>query len=383
MSQPRLFLAHSVEVAPASIPFSEKLADHHAIIQSFLDTYTTRNLSDNTTYDATRFLNGWFDGFAVKDENHPDGERQLFIWEAMAPVLGRQRIVEFSKGLIQAGLKGRTVTKYLSLLRRLFDYVLSYPYIPGSEVQPITHKYGGIEQPVLEFDYPSHVLDHEAEGFVPTGQKLLDFYDFIRLEYIGHNQKKLPASRDYAMIVLAGESGLRAVELRRLDALGRHRDLFYDQGRVQTRFGKGTRGSGPRTRKTIFTPFAQDTLRPYETRIRPAFPCARTEPALFLSESGTRLTYDAMWRNLHVIVEAARNAGVELPPKFSWHSLRKCFATNFIERYPERVWELMDMLGHVSPFTLHRYVFHSRAYFDASIDQLIEELTTTPPRDEE
>ena len=371
MTRPQLALVHNVEIVSTPIPFSQLLADHHAILQGYLDTHITRNHSDITIERERSFLIGWFESFMMQDDNHPDGERQLFVWEAMLPVLGRQRIIGFSKGLVEAGLKPRTVQTYLGSLRRLFQYVLEFPYIPATEVQSIVSKYGRLEQPVLEYDYPVHVLDQEEEGFVLTGEQLLRFYDFVRLEYIGHNQKKLPASRDYTMIVVAGESGLRADEIRHLDALGPHRDLFYEHNSIQTRYGKGTKGSGKRVRKTIFTPFAQDTMHIYEERIRPNFPNAKTDPALFLTESGERMSYKAMWHNLHSIVEEARKAGLEVPPKLSWHSLRKSFATNFLEQHPDRPWVLMDLLGHLNPSTLHRYVKHSRTYYEQAIDEIV------------
>jgi len=371
MTRPQLALVHNVEIVSTPIPFSQLLADHHAILQGYLDTHITRNHSDITIERERSFLIGWFESFMMQDDNHPDGERQLFVWEAMLPVLGRQRIIGFSKGLVEAGLKPRTVQTYLGSLRRLFQYVLEFPYIPATEVQSIVSKYGRLEQPVLEYDYPVHVLEQEEEGFVLTGEQLLRFYDFVRLEYIGHNQKKLPASRDYTMIVVAGESGLRADEIRHLDALGPHRDLFYEHNSIQTRYGKGTKGSGKRVRKTIFTPFAQDTMHIYEERIRPNFPNAKTDPALFLTESGERMSYKAMWHNLHSIVEEARKAGLEVPPKLSWHSLRKSFATNFLEQHPDRPWVLMDLLGHLNPSTLHRYVKHSRTYYEQAIDEIV------------
>ncbi len=212
MSRPHLAVVHRIEDTPAFIPFSEKLADHNALLQGYLDTHLTRNHSDLTIESERRFLKGWFENFMVKDPEHPDGERQLFIWETMKPGQGRQRIIQFSKGLVNAGLKPRTVQGYLGQLRRLFHYVLEYPYILGEEVQLIVAKYGRIEQPVLEYDYPVHILDAEEEGFVLTGERLAQFYDFIRTKYITSNQKKLPASRDYTMIVLAAESGLRTCQ---------------------------------------------------------------------------------------------------------------------------------------------------------------------------
>jgi len=171
-----------------------------------------------------------------------------------------------------------------------------------------------------------------------------------------------------------GESGLRADEILHLDALGLHRDLFYEHNCIQTRYGKGTKGSGKRVRKTIFTPFAQATMRVYEDHIRPSFPNAKTNPALFLTESGERISYKAMWHNLHSIVEEGRKAGLELPPKLSWHSLRKSFATNFMEQHPDRPWVLMDLMGHLNPSTLHRYVKHSRAYYDQAIEDIVEAM---------
>ena len=371
MTRPQLALVKTVEAISTPVSFPQMLADHQAILQGYMDTHTTRNHSDRTIESERRFLIGWFESFVMQDDGHPDGQRQLLVWEAMEPVQGRQRIVAFSKGLVDTGLKPRTVQSYLGSLRRLFQYVLEYPYIPGSEGQSIVSRYGRIEQPVLEYDYPVHTLDQEEEGFVLVGEQLFAFYDFVRLEYIGHNQKKIPASRDYTMIVVAAESGLRADEIRHLDALGPHRDLFYERNCIQTRHGKGTRGSGKRVRKTIFTPFAQDTVRIYEERIRPHFPNAKTNPALFLTESGERITYKAMWHNLHVIVEQARKAGLDLPPKLSWHSLRKSFATAFMELHPDRPWVLMDLMGHLNPSTLHRYVLHSRAYYDQAIEDMV------------
>lgn len=375
MTRSQLALVSSLSVVPAPIPFAEQLADHHTILQGYLDTHLTRNHSQKTIQGDRSFLEGWFEGFRTPDSTHPDGERQLFVWEAMEPAVGRQQIMAFSKSLVQADFKPRTISTYLGRLRHLFDYVLAYPFIPGEAVQSIITKYGPLQQPVLEYDYPTHILDHDQEGFVLTGDQLLEFYDFVLETYVKHNQKKDFARRDYTMIVLAGESGLRAEELSYLDALPPHRDLFYQRNCVQTRYGKAAKGSGKRIRKTVFTEFAQATLQVYEAQVRPHFQNSQTNPALFLNQSGGRISYSSMWRNLHVISEAAIRAGLELPAPFSWHSLRKSFATNFMEQYPNKIWVLMDMMGHLNLSTLHHYVKHTREYYDQARDSLIEEMT--------
>lgn len=359
---------------PSSHSFVNQLQDHHQILTGYLNTHLLRNHSEKTIQTERDFLTGWFEGLIIEDRSHPAGERQLLIWEAMKPVVGRQRVMEFTKGIIDVGLKPRTLMTYLGYLRRCFAYVESWPYIPGTPQIPIVEKYGRIEQPVLEYDYPVHVVDIEDEGFPPTGKQLLELYELIRVDYVGSQRKKMTAYRDYTMFVLTGESGLRADELLHLDSQGPHRDIFYERSRLQTRFGKGTKGSGKRVRKTILSPFAQVTLRQYESLIRPQFPNAKTEPALFLTEDGRRMTYRAAWSQLKRLVACARKHGADLPPRFGWHLLRKSFATNFIEKNPGSSWVLLDLLGHMSPSTLHRYVKHDRAYIEAALDNYVESL---------
>src|SRR5437899_12927000 len=100
MYRSKLTLIKNVEVSAPAIPFSQMLDDHNAILQGYLDTHVTRNHSDKTIEGDRRFLRGWFEGSIVVDDDHPDGERQLVLGEAMQPVLGRQVIIDSSKGRI-------------------------------------------------------------------------------------------------------------------------------------------------------------------------------------------------------------------------------------------------------------------------------------------
>ena len=193
MNRSHLKLVSRMDTITAPISFSEMLDDHHAILEGYLDTHVTCNHSDRTIESERAFLTGWFEGILVPD---PDGERQLLVWEAMEPVKGRDRIKEFSKGLIIAGLSPRSVNGYLGMLRRVFEYILEFPYIPGKEVQLIVSKYGPIDQPVSKYDYPVHSIDQDEEGFVLTGNRLYEFYNFVRTTYIEGKQKKLTASRN-------------------------------------------------------------------------------------------------------------------------------------------------------------------------------------------
>ncbi len=383
MNRSHLKLVGQVEIVNTAIPFSEKLDDHRAILEGYLDTHITRNHSSRTIEKEQKFLTGWFEGIIVPDENHPYRERQLLVWEAMKPVIGRERVKEFSKGLVIAELSPLTVNAYLGSLRRLFEYILEFPYIPGQEVQLIVSKYGQIEQPVSKYDYPVHAIDQDKEGFVLTGDQLYEFYNFVRTTYIEGKQKKLTSSRNYAMIVLAGESGLRADEICQLDALGLHRDLFYEHKLIQTRFGKGVNGSGKRVRKTIFTERAQDVMHIYEDRIRPYFRNAKINVALFLTERGNRMDYSSMWEFLDDIVEFARKEGLQMPPKMSWHSLRKSFATNYVEQHPESVWKLMKLMGHQNLSTLHRYILPGKDAYEQALNNMVVDMIPNVEESEE
>jgi hypothetical protein len=53
------------------------LADHHAILQGYLDTHVTRNHSERIIETERRFLAGWFENFVLEDERYPGGERPL------------------------------------------------------------------------------------------------------------------------------------------------------------------------------------------------------------------------------------------------------------------------------------------------------------------
>jgi integrase len=232
-------------------------------------------------------------------------------------------------------------------------------------------KYGVLAQPITPYDYPVHGIDNANLDPAITGDELNRFLNFVRLDYIGHNQKKHTAQRNYAMIVLAVTGGMRANELVNLDL----DDLRYGEYRVWIRFGKGYKGSGKRQRLTLFTPLAQATLRVYEANTRPNLgKVSVNNRALFLSETGERITYDGIRLALEVIVEAARKAGVELPTPFGWHDLRRSFATEYLEKWPQHIVTLAGYMGHTGLGTLHRYVRPSRKAFQRATNAVIARI---------
>lgn len=341
-----------------------KLHDHERLLQGYLDTHVTRNHSPGTALNEAKFLRRWF-------VSHGSRERPLFVWEAMEPVRGRERIVAYSKLLLAEKHRAAgTVGGYLGILRRLFEFVLSWPYLPDAGGVTVQHRYGPVEQPVLAYDYPHHVWGGRREDAPLTRTELHAFYGLVR-EGIAAARRSATAARLYTMVVLAAESGLRLGELVTLDV---ERDLLFDAGRVQTRFGKATKGSGPRVRQTLFTPFAQATVRHYIDVVRPLFRRWSLSPMLFLTERGKTMSTDAAQLPLRNLAARARSSGHRTPPRFGWHSLRRTFATLYAEEHPGSSSTLLDMLGHENLSSLHRYIHHSRAYHEKVIDDVLVSL---------
>lgn len=342
-------------------------AHHRQLIEGYMQSHVTRNHSPNTIKSTRRFLEGWF-------SEQGGASRPLYTWEAMEPMKGRNRIVEYGKAMVDAELENQTIRRYLSCLREFFSYVLAHPVVFDAEApHRLPELYGPIEQPVSEFDCPSHSHDGEQRGIPLDPERLYDFYGVLRDKYLPIAGCEDIGARDYAMAVIAGESGLRAAEIAHLQI---SKDLFFDSKKLQTRWGKATRGSGKRTRPTIFTPLARDTIQFYLKHHRPNISGAAQSDYVFITRTGEKMTYTSMHRLLSIMVKCAQKNGFPVMDHFSWHWFRRIFATRFIERFPDRLHVLITLLGHVTPNTVHSYIRHSEAWSERRMQETLERVNT-------
>jgi integrase len=347
-----------VTSGPPHISPSAMLKDHKRVVQNYVDSLRARGLSASTIASTSSFIEHWFEKIRVHDAN---GERQLCFSEAMKPFEGRKRIKDFLTTLSavddnnQVCLRATTVRAYAGILERFFICTLESPFIEG--LQTISSKYGPIENPFTGVEYPLHSTDQlRSEKFFLTPEQILELLIFMRELYPRLTRRSLTAGRLYTIVVLITETGMRSVELLNLDAQGDDRDIFYDREVIQTRFGKGRNSSGPLTRLMPLTAAAAVTLKQYEREVRPQFRNHLTDPALFLSTKGKRLSYIPLREGFTRLIKSARKHGANLPPNLTVHDLRASFATNFIEANPDQFWELMEQLGHVSPSSTLLYI---------------------------
>ena len=336
---------------------------HQTLLEDYFKSHQIRNHSAKMIADLRRRLTGWFNS---QGSEH----RPLYTWEAMEPMVGRKRILRYGQVLLASEISNHTIRKYLGDLRNYFSYVLEHQVVfVGEEGKRISDVYHAIEQPISDYDTPQHAFDGEQRGIPLDPERLYEFYSFLREKYVPSSQYGHLAARNYAMIVLAGESGLRAHELLHLEIKS---DLFFESKKLQTRFAKATNGSGKRSRLTLFTPLARDTLQFYLKHHRPHIKNAGRTDFLFISKTGEKLTYTTMQRFLSdEMIPLARKSGVAVMEHLSWHWFRRIFATHFIERFPGKLYVLIDLLGHTSDATVHAYIRHSKAWHDKHVLEML------------
>jgi len=111
-----------------NVPFDEQLRDHNAILNDYYNASEAANHSKRSVDFDRWFLPGWFNGYKVQDYHHPEG-RQLFVWEALHPVIGFEIARVYSNALAVTRLKYRSSTSYLGRIKCLADFVCA----------PVTH----------------------------------------------------------------------------------------------------------------------------------------------------------------------------------------------------------------------------------------------------
>jgi site-specific recombinase XerD len=147
--------------------------------------------------------------------------------------------------------------------------------------------------------------------------------------------------RDRAMLELAYSCGLRSQEIidLDLDAL----DFDAEELKIQ--------GKGDKTRLVPIGEPAQRAVERYLAKARPALGKDPSEPALFLSKSGRRLSPSDVRRRLAAWL---RNAG--LAAGLSPHALRHSFATHLLEGGAD-LRSIQELLGHASVSTTQVYTW--------------------------
>jgi len=205
-----------------------------------------------------------------------------------------------------------------------------------------------VVQPIDELNRPAKA-DYGVGRVPPTEDEVAVLFDAWRAS-LPDARKYLPAARDYLAASLWRRAGLRITETAMLN-VGDWRPDLGELGKLHVRFGKGSRGRGPKTRLVPGINAVDDLLAWWLVDVRHQFGDDWTNPdaPLLPSERRDTMTGDVV----RVGPEALRNglAGAVdrwLPAwrgKLTPHALRHFCASSLYGRGVD-LKAIQELLGH-------------------------------------
>jgi site-specific recombinase XerD len=260
----------------------------------------------------------------------------------------------YLSGLRRGGQAKSTVAGKAWVLGRFFDFLIS-------RYQGDIHALFGrvVEQPIDEFNRPANVAASGATRIPPRTDEVQVLFDGWGTA-LPEARKYLPAARDYMAASLWRRVGLRINETVMLDVRDWHPDLG-EHGKLHVRFGKGSRGRGPKIRLVPAIDQVDDLLEWWLTDVRHQFGDDFDHPdaPLFPSERHdsmtgycTRVGQEAMRTGLNDAV------GRWLPDwsgRLSPHGLRHFCASHLYEKGLD-LKAIQELLGHAWLSTSSRYI---------------------------
>ncbi|MCH8116340.1 MAG: tyrosine recombinase [Chloroflexi bacterium] len=188
---------------------------------------------------------------------------------------------------------------------------------------------------VIEIDQTGLVAGPRREKRLPA---VASSFEIDRL-LDGPDVATDPGIRDRALLELLYAAGLRVSEVTAMD-LG-DLDLKSKEVRVI--------GKGSKARVALIGDHSVHWLERYLADVRPKFTSRRSDAAVWMNQSGGRLSARSVQRTVKKYALAAG-----LDPDFHTHSIRHSFATHLLDGGADlRV--VQDLLGHSSPATTQIY----------------------------
>ncbi|MFI1377778.1 tyrosine-type recombinase/integrase [Streptomyces longwoodensis] len=257
---------------------------------------------------------------------------------------------EWSATLISEGGRAKsTIRAYQGALRLFCDFITS-PHYRWSEV--CEERFGTHPvQVCYEWNTTAHLDEYEgdADRRPMTREEVQALFDYAddqveRAVRLGR-KGALPAYRDATVFKTIYGWGLRVREASRLDVADFYRNAKAPElGRLalmHVRYGKGTRGSGPRRRMVASVmPWAVESLDDYLQNIRSRFPDRTGRQAVWLTERGGRLQPREIEDRFATYREALGFDKSLVP-----HCLRHSYVTHLIEDGADPKF-VQDQVGH-------------------------------------
>lgn len=297
-------------------------------------------------------------GAGIRDEHVASDRSVLFgfiaflgrpVWTA-EPADADRFLVQLRR---ERQLARQTVRGKAQTLARFFDFVIARYQ---GDIAALTGVV--VSQPIDEFNRPPKADD--GVGRVPPPEADVEALFEGWAAALPTARKYLPAARDYLAASLWRRAGLRIAETVMLD-IGDWRPDLGELGKLHVRFGKGSRGRGPKTRLVPCINDIDALLEWWLVDVRHQFGDDWDDPAAPLLPSERRDPDTG--HCLRVGVEALRAGlagavGVFLPAwdtRLSPHGLRHFCASSLYARGVD-LKAIQDLLGHEWLSTTTRYI---------------------------
>lgn len=321
-------------VLPVAASVLDAAGFQSACVDGFVASWAARGFSPVTIENNSGVLDRFLGLLAIP------------AWEACPDDV--DRVVA---GLVARGIAASTRRGYVQAFKDFHRFLVT------RKAAEIFATFGVVlDVPVDEFNAARHVGNDSASTRPPpTPERMIEFFAFLRGR-VATARKFGVAGRDYALFRTLYHCGLRADEASLLELA----DLHFDRGpfgKVHVRFGKGTRGSGPRPRWVPMLDQVDLILRWFVNDVRPRM---ADSAALFCDEGGGVLHRGTIRNRLRYLLELEGSAPETW---FSPHSLRHACATHNYERGVDLV-AIQQMLGHWHVGTTMRYVTPSATFIE-------------------
>ncbi len=247
-----------------------------------------------------------------------------------------------------------TIQERAWVLGRFFDFMIARH---RGDIHAVFDRV--VVQPIDEFNRPAPATRSGAVRVPPRADEVQRLFNGWR-EDVAEARKFLPAARDYVTASLWRRLGLRINETVMLDIRDWHPELG-GRGKIHVRFGKGSRGRGPKTRIVPAINDADVLVEWWLTEVRYQFgdDWENPEAPLFPSERHDALTGHCARAGSEALrVGLVRAVQAWLPDwagRLTPHALRHFCASSLYERGMD-LKAIQELLGHDWLSTTTRYI---------------------------
>jgi integrase len=276
----------------------------------------------------------------------------LGLWEQ------QQRVLGYTEASIALGC--RNVSEFLNVAGKCIWEVTTrdidqfYERLVGRGLAYSTRR-------KYQSNITTFLEDDRAAAVIPPRAEVLERFWSGMKEHMSKARKFATVARDYTLFKVLALAGLRINEAVMLEVKDCRFDLG-EHGKLHVRYGKGSKGSGNKTRWVPMLDGLDQLLHWYLDHVRPSFTGSKEGP-LFVSESGKRLTRDTARASLP---RRQKELGFTADELFSPHQLRHSFASTLAERGVDLL-TLKELLGHVEVSTTFTYTTPSSDYLEKRV----------------